>query len=593
VLGQTKIETLIQDVRAVPSTYYTTEAYSYYTRSGQTLPPQLPRETAAKGYKAAIKLGDMGSEASAAIPMLVEIFPIVVHVTEIRNAKYSGEGTIDDWMMTYLTNEKNKFILSSPILDYNSMSLCEGSVVSSHQVEYIDKKIGKSGAVVGATVNIAVTMTFNIGACALTRITGASVGNELQAWKDWYQVNGTTVANVPRDSSAAISAPPMKSIDEVLLNGTYKLTLKTGDELTGVIETKTDTSLIIETTEGKPYIFRYSLIKEFELIKRPQTTIKAQSDRVQLSYDELQNANAENLYLEVTIAGGTSFKGTLASIDASMLRINVEGSKIPITKEAIRQIMVLPATENVAAPEVKKEVLQGPFDTVIVKNPHVDEWGVRSADITLIGVIQSQNDQSVILKITDGTTRVINRADIVRVFLISSNKVEDPIKLYAKPLFCPNDMFLVDMPPGKKGKPFFKVCVDRYEYPNKQDQVPTVSVSFLEAKKYCESQGKRLCTAEEWEWACGGLEAYTYPYGFNREENKCNSDTRQVEPSGVRLNCVSKFGGYDMTGNIFEWVSGKNNEPSMMGGPYSKCQTVSPGLDGSSKPQTGFRCCKR
>ena len=84
-----------------------------------------------------------------------------------------------------------------------------------------------------------------------------------------------------------------------------------------------------------------------------------------------------------------------------------------------------------------------------------------------------------------------------------------------------------------------------------------------------------------------------HPYGWNRDDNKCNTEGAVVvERSGSRHNCVSKYGGYDMVGNIFEWVTGTNNDPMLMGGPYSKCQTVSPGVGGGAKPQTGFRCCK-
>lgn len=600
---QNKVDALMQDLKSVPSMYYTSEAYSYYTRAGQNVPPQPPRETITKGYRAAIRLGEMGSEASGSISWLVDNFPAMIHITEIRNASYAGEGTFEDWLMTYLTSEKNKFILSSPVLDYNSMTACEGSVTSSHEIEFIDKKYGASGAIIRATVNITVTLKLFVGACALSKITGTTIGNEQQAWRDWHMANGGTATSisVPVSTSVAPAAtgpyvPPVKSPEDVILNATYRVTLTTGDELTGVIESKNDTGLILETTDGKPYVFRYALIRQYELLKRPQVIVKTNSgDRMQLTWEELQTVSEDNLFLEVVIAGGTTFKGTLASIDQSMMRINVEGSKIPITKEAVRKIMVVPNKDKVENTDVKKSALQGPLDTILVKNPQVDDWGVRGPDIKLVGQVQSQNDQNIVMKLVDESTRVINRNDVIRVYLNSSNanKAEDPIKTYAKPLFCPGDMFLVDMPPGKKGKPFFKVCVDRYEYPNKKDQVPVASVSFLDAKKYCESQGKRLCSAEEWEWACGGLEGYQYPYGFNREENKCNSDTRQIEPSGVRLNCVSKFGGYDMTGNIFEWVIGKGNEPAMMGGPYSKCQTVSPGLDGSAKPQSGLRCCKR
>jgi formylglycine-generating enzyme required for sulfatase activity len=154
-------------------------------------------------------------------------------------------------------------------------------------------------------------------------------------------------------------------------------------------------------------------------------------------------------------------------------------------------------------------------------------------------------------------------------------------------------MFFVDIPPGKQNRPFFKVCVDRYEYPNVKDAAPKINSSYDEARALCSKRGKRLCTADEWQWACSGLEGYTYPYGWNPEKEKCNTDgNRPPEASGVRSNCVSKFGGYDMVGNVFEWVTDGKKQPSVMGGPYSKCQTITGGVGGSAKPQTGFRCCK-
>ena len=47
-----------------------------------------------------------------------------------------------------------------------------------------------------------------------------------------------------------------------------------------------------------------------------------------------------------------------------------------------------------------------------------------------------------------------------------------------------------------------------------------------------------------------------------------------------------------MVGNVFEWVVGPKKQPAMMGGPYSKCQTITEGVGGSAKPQSGLRCCK-
>jgi formylglycine-generating enzyme len=150
---------------------------------------------------------------------------------------------------------------------------------------------------------------------------------------------------------------------------------------------------------------------------------------------------------------------------------------------------------------------------------------------------------------------------------------------------------MVDLPPGRTGKPFFKVCVDRYEYPNRSGTVPRTNLAYADAAKLCEQHGKRLCTALEWSWACGGLDGLTYPYGKSFEQDRCNSDTRLVETSGNRINCSSPFGGFDMVGNVFEWVS-NYGKPALMGGPFSKCQTVSPSPSGNATPQSGLRCCK-
>jgi formylglycine-generating enzyme required for sulfatase activity len=152
-------------------------------------------------------------------------------------------------------------------------------------------------------------------------------------------------------------------------------------------------------------------------------------------------------------------------------------------------------------------------------------------------------------------------------------------------------MFLVNMTPGRSGKPFFKVCVDKYEYPDKLGATPKTGASFEDANKFCQQQGKRLCTSEEWEWACGGMDGLVYPYGKTFDQERCNSNPRVVEESGNRINCVSPFGGFDMVGNIFEWVTAKDGKPGLMGGPFSKCQTVSPGGSGDAKPQSGLRCC--
>ena len=131
-----------------------------------------------------------------------------------------------------------------------------------------------------------------------------------------------------------------------------------------------------------------------------------------------------------------------------------------------------------------------------------------------------------------------------------------------------------------------RYCIDRYEYPNLEGVVPAVMVDWNDARRACAVEGKRLCTAEEWEFACEGPEMWPYPYGIERDPTACNIDRavhaagpaarsrdpgrspREVErldkrvPSGSLPRCVSPFGVHDMTGNVDEWVDNRRARPT-------------------------------
>ncbi|NLG18753.1 MAG: formylglycine-generating enzyme family protein [Fibrobacter sp.] len=594
--AQDQLSILIGDIQSGPVTYYSPEAYSFYTRKGHQISPQPPKENAVRCYLAAIKLGNMGNAAMPAVPVLIQNFPKAVHVSEVSNVQYTGEGLFEDWVQTYIMTEKNKFLLSSPFLDYNSISICEQYIETVHDVQFLNDNPRAGNVPAGTIVNITVTLTLNMATCALEKITGISLGNDQSAWNSWWEQSGNAALPASSEVAAVVTSPALasgQSFSEIVAKGKYRMSLTTGDELVGIVESKDDTSLILETLDGKPYAFRHSLISRYELLELPevkkakQAPAPVKSPQV-ISFDALRQKSSENPLLEVSIKNGSVFKGRLFSIDAEMLQIIIEKSRLPFSRDVINKLMILP--EQKTPDTVRK--MQGPFDTVFVKNPQTDDWGRAQPDLVYEGKIRKEDAQTVTIELPDGKQEKLSRSTIKRITRHSSDSFDEPIKKYAKPLFCPDDMFLVDMPPGKQGKPYFKVCVDRYEFPNIKDTRPMGNVSYDQAKQYCEQKGKRLCTAQEWQWACSGLEGYTYPYGWNVEEQKCNADTRAVETSGSRHNCVSKFGGYDMTGNIFEWVTGNKAEPMLMGGPYSKCQTVSPGVGGSAKPQTGLRCCK-
>jgi Sulfatase-modifying factor enzyme 1 len=167
-------------------------------------------------------------------------------------------------------------------------------------------------------------------------------------------------------------------------------------------------------------------------------------------------------------------------------------------------------------------------------------------------------------------------------------------------------------------------CIDRYEYPNIKGQVPWVLVTWTETADLCADQGKRLCTEDEWTFACEGEDASPYPYGFTRSEDACVIDRAareyderawidrssaaamleldrvwQGEPSGSRSTCRSRFGVYDMTGNVDEWTqsTASRGHRSILKGGYwgqvrNRCR-ASTRVHGESFSfyQQGFRCC--
>lgn len=178
---------------------------------------------------------------------------------------------------------------------------------------------------------------------------------------------------------------------------------------------------------------------------------------------------------------------------------------------------------------------------------------------------------------------------------------------------CPSDMLFV-------GQPGF--CIDRHEYPNLSGVIPATLISFAEAKKTCDAEGKRLCTDREWTQACLDL-----PAGTSEQQayaaGRCNvaglpiadgTDlTAMAEPEGVAktlamldkrthsgrmADCVSSSGVADLLGNVQEWVQSGNPsyEAAQKGGHFG---TEAPSCRASSNvrhsharhPGSGFRCC--
>jgi formylglycine-generating enzyme len=125
--------------------------------------------------------------------------------------------------------------------------------------------------------------------------------------------------------------------------------------------------------------------------------------------------------------------------------------------------------------------------------------------------------------------------------------------------------------PGKE--PYF--CMDVFEFPNKACELPFVWAPPTYAEKLCQLEGKRLCSQSEWQVSCGGDPdsgpSRKYAYGDRLDLSACNTQkfhpqpcnttgvdkafatcATQTEPSGAFPQCRSRFGAFDLHGNVAE-----------------------------------------
>lgn len=133
------------------------------------------------------------------------------------------------------------------------------------------------------------------------------------------------------------------------------------------------------------------------------------------------------------------------------------------------------------------------------------------------------------------------------------------------------------VPVWKRGKKP-KYCIDIFEFPNKPCELPLVWVAPVQAKVICELQGKRLCSQEEWTLSCNadpeGGKPTKFAYGDEMNLEICNTNkpaatygpgcdpksaskawkscSTNTEPTGAFPRCRSRFGVFDLHGNVAE-----------------------------------------
>ena len=93
-----------------------------------------------------------------------------------------------------------------------------------------------------------------------------------------------------------------------------------------------------------------------------------------------------------------------------------------------------------------------------------------------------------------------------------------------------------------------------------RDDHPINCVDWTQADTYCKTQGKRLPTDAEWEWAArSGPVRYKYPWGFESPDVQLCWSGFQKRTSTCSIGAYPKggnsFGVFDLAGNVREWTS--------------------------------------
>ena len=130
-----------------------------------------------------------------------------------------------------------------------------------------------------------------------------------------------------------------------------------------------------------------------------------------------------------------------------------------------------------------------------------------------------------------------------------------------------------------------KCCIDQdsngnFAVAKNESNLPVVMVSHAGAEAYCawlsKTDGRkyRLPTEFEWEKAARGPSSFVYSYGNIYQQHLANQESGSIAPVGSFY--PNEYGLYDMTGNVFEWMSnefdttkpGKIMNQSLRGGSF-------------------------
>ena len=126
------------------------------------------------------------------------------------------------------------------------------------------------------------------------------------------------------------------------------------------------------------------------------------------------------------------------------------------------------------------------------------------------------------------------------------------------------------------------------------DGRPVTYVTRAEAAAFCEREGVRLPTEEEWEAAARGTDDRLWPWGDElpgRSRATFAAGIGAPSQAGLHPAGASPFGALDMAGNVWEWTSGDAvRGGSYLSGPDElRCSYRLPVVAAAKDPYVGFR----
>ncbi|MDG5816247.1 hypothetical protein QA601_14225 [Chitinispirillales bacterium ANBcel5] len=334
--GRDVLNQLSEDIKTGPTLFYTPEAVHYYSRTGSAGHISFQDiEQAEKSFRALLELAQKGSVSSPALPVLIDRMPVGIHVTTV-SATFDGRESFDDWVSSYLMNERNNFIFNPPFLDHSAVSRCEDFLEVTHNVDFKERR-ETGGEVRSAVVDIHIVFRLHIGEYALASVTGVTDVREPENWVRWWRENREQFQHASAD-------PQLREYEkrDYIEGAQYNLTLVSKQNVEGVVNSVSDTAIVLQTDDARRFLLRREQIFTGQLVMlpdKPSASVADQTPKPDSTSDfgDLVNLSGKTDIM-IRLTNGSILKGKFHSIEDDLLIIDIDGVNIPVRENVVDKI---------------------------------------------------------------------------------------------------------------------------------------------------------------------------------------------------------------------------------------------------------------